>query len=92
MAEVVKKFDFDSRPSGRQKYPWSQWLNGQIWALKSAEDGSADFTIKPASFANNAASYAKRHDNNIKEVKIAVEGDTVYLQAILLPDVEDTEE
>ncbi len=96
MAEVVKKFDFGSRHSGRQKYNWELWMNGQIWALKSGtkEDvaaGKADFDVKPTSFANNAASYGKRHDG-IKTVQIAIEGDTVYVQAMLLPDVDEPED
>ncbi len=85
MAEVVKKYDFTSRRSGRLKYPWAQWMNGQIWALKYGED----FTVKPTNFANNAASYGKRRDH-IKDVNIAIDSEAgiVYVQAVLLPDGE----
>jgi hypothetical protein len=95
MAKVVKEYDFSSRPSGRQKYPWDNWMNGQIWALKhgtkdDVKAGRADFDVKPASFANNAASYGSRHeDKGIKTVNVSIEGDTIYVQAVLMPDVGD---
>lgn len=77
MAETLKKFDFPE-PRSRNKYPWGEWLNGQIWSLKQGED----FEVAPANFASSAKSYVERHDE-IASVNIAVEEGTVVLQAVL---------
>src|SRR5439155_12901445 len=40
----------------RQRYPWSDWLDGQIWELERGRD----FDAKPKTFAQNAHMQAKR--------------------------------
>jgi hypothetical protein len=39
MARVVDQSLFLNGKRGRPaKYPWDEWLNGQVWALKFGED------------------------------------------------------
>lgn len=78
MAETLKKFDFPA-PRSRNKYPWAEWLNGQIWSLKQGED----FHVAPANFASSAKSYADRHNEDVAGLNVAIEDGTVILQAIL---------
>lgn len=99
MARVIEDFEFaNRRSSGKQKYPWAKWMNGQIWVLTSGTPeevaaGEADFAVSAVSFASNATSYGKRHaeNYNIKHTNIEVDGNTLYLQAVLLPEVTSNE-
>ena len=36
MAKVMKRFDFPT--SRRMRYPWDDWLDGQIWELERGKD------------------------------------------------------
>jgi len=78
MAEIVKKYDFPPTRS-RNKYPWTEWLDGRIWALKQGED----FEVNPATFVSSAKSYVERHTDTYDTVNVNVEDNTVVLQAIL---------
>lgn len=78
MAEVVKKYDFPPTRN-RNKYPWSEWLDGRIWALKQGED----FEVNPTNFASSAKSYVERHTNEYAGVNVNIEDNTVVLQAVL---------
>jgi hypothetical protein len=76
MAEVVKKgYDFPE-PRTRNKYPWSEWLDGRVWALKQGED----FTVNPTNFASSAKSWGERHDIT---VRTNIEDGTVFVQAVI---------
>jgi uncharacterized protein YwgA len=49
MATIIEgDYDFD-------KYPWSQWLDGQIWRLSNGDD----FTIKAKTLVGYAKTAAK---------------------------------
>ncbi|HET9132391.1 MAG TPA: hypothetical protein VFO86_15655 [Terriglobia bacterium] len=77
MAETIKKHDFPA-PRSRQKYPWDEWLNGQIWVLRQGED----FEVVPANFASSAKAYGDRHEH-IAAVNTDVKDGEVILQAVL---------
>jgi hypothetical protein len=70
MAKVVNEFDFRVRKS---RYPWAEWLDGQIWKLTNG----TDFDCTPSAFGNAAYRYARRHGMT---VRVCVDGDEVHLQ------------
>jgi hypothetical protein len=69
MAEVLDAFPERERVG---RYPWDDWLNGQIWKLKRGED----FMCKVGSFRNYA--YARAAG---RRLALYIDGDYVYLQA-----------
>ncbi len=39
MAEVLKGFEFPLHPRrAKQKYPWDEWTDGQVWQIVRGED------------------------------------------------------
>lgn len=69
MAEPVEDF-----PQGsRNKYPWKQWRNGQVWKLTRGED----FTLKMADFRSTVYAHATRYG---LRARLHSEGDIIYLQ------------
>jgi hypothetical protein len=59
VARRVKEFPEPVRPS---KYPWGDWLDGQIWELKSGED----FDGKPTNFRSVALAQARNRGGRVK--------------------------
>lgn len=61
MAEKLGEFP----PAGnRRKYPWEDWLNGEIWMLRRGTDFDADVQIW--SVRSAATMYAHRHGLRIR--------------------------
>lgn len=63
----------------RDRYPWTDWLDGQLWELKRGED----FTITTAGFVS-AVHHAARESN--MRVRTKRRGDTVWIQAGVPPN------
>ncbi len=56
MAETLDRWPTDGK--GGARYPWNQWLDGQIWKLTRGED----FMRSPSAVRAAAWSYARyRH-------------------------------
>lgn len=54
MARVIS--EFPGNPAGRPtKYPWKDWLDGQIWELVPGED----FHVSPSGFRSAMARQAR---------------------------------
>jgi len=58
------------------KYPWNEWLDGDMRELAQGED----FTISASQLARSAWAAANRRR---VDVTIRVRGDKVYIQALL---------
>ena len=71
MAEVLDSYDFGAS-AGR--YPWDEWLDGQIRKL---EHGT-DFDVKPTSFLTTAKKQANKAG---KTLKSRTDGNDVVIQA-----------
>jgi len=71
MARVVKKFTRGAVKKG--KYPWDQWMNGQIWRLTQG----VDFHCGPEAFRTNAYQRAARSQT---VCRASVVGNTVEVQ------------
>jgi hypothetical protein len=73
MAQRLEKFP----ASKAQRYPWDQWLNGEVWQLFLGED----FSAKPATLITNARNQAKRRGGQVR-TRIISSGDrtSVVLQ------------
>jgi hypothetical protein len=61
VARRVKEFPEPVRPS---KYPWGDWLDGQIWELKSGED----FDGKPTNFRSVALAQARNRGGRVSRM------------------------
>lgn len=62
---------------GEARYPWDQWLDGQVWELVSGED----FTAKPPTLKANAQLQAKKRNGRVRTRQfLAGERQTVVLQ------------
>ena len=59
MARRVKAFPELARPT---KYPWGDWLDGEVWELKSGED----FDGKPANFRSVALAQARNRGGRVR--------------------------
>ena len=53
MATKLKEFTFGTL--GKTKYPWAEWLNGEIWKLEQG----VDFDVSPTSIRQQASKAAK---------------------------------
>lgn len=72
MATKVKQMP---RPaSGRRRYPWDEWLNGEAWKLRRG----VDFESEIYNFRNLAHLTARRRGLRVQTV---IDGDTIYVQA-----------
>ena len=66
MAEVVTGYKF----SGKRKFPWELWLNGQQWRLsqgtrEQVRRGERDFSSDAATFRSSALNFAWRNNMNV---------------------------
>lgn len=71
MAEVVSAFP---KTAVGSKYPWSEWMNGQVWKLTKG----IDFNCTVESFTTGCHYAAKVSG---KRAKTRRDGDTVYVCA-----------
>ena len=60
MARTLEQFP--SPTSGRRRYPWDQWMDGQIWLLVPDED----FTAKPTTIRTMATQQAIRRGGRVR--------------------------
>ena len=44
------------------RYPWTEWLDGNVWQLFKGED----FAAKPATIISNARGQAKRRGGSLR--------------------------
>ena len=65
----------DKRTTRATKYPWDQWLNGDLWELTQGED----FTVSTTSMTSAATLYAMRRGIKVNTTQ---RGRHVYVQAI----------
>lgn len=80
MAETVNEFPVVGRKR-TTKYPWSEWLDGQVWRLEKGDNG--DFNCSTKSFRLSAYQAAKK--NNVKVRTVCVEEDdktVIYLESV----------
>lgn len=69
MAQVLSEFDFKGRRTGgHEKYPWSEWFDGQIWQLSPATEAQpeGDFPGLADDFRTTCYSAAKRRKVSIR--------------------------
>lgn len=71
MAKRVTNYKFNTRQS---EYPWSQWLNGQTWALTKGKD----FKCGMPSMRQMCHAAARREG---KRVATQIDGDNLVIQA-----------
>ena len=71
MAEVLDSYDFGAA-TGR--YPWDEWLDGQIRRLV----GGTDFEVKATSLITSAKKQANKRG---KGLNVRTDGNDVVLQA-----------
>lgn len=60
--------------SSSAKYPWNEWLDGQIWSLVQG----TDFTGPPNNMRNAASAAAKVRG---LKIRTSVQENTVFVQA-----------
>ncbi len=60
----------------KAKYPWTEWFDGDAWELTRGED------FDPVSEQFGRSVYAVAQRRHIR-VRVSVQGDKVYLQAML---------
>jgi hypothetical protein len=73
MAEVTT--DKPGRIGRPCKYPWNEWLDGQVWKLVQG----TDFDTAPEAFRDTARHYAIRHGLKFGS---CIKGNRVIIQAI----------
>jgi hypothetical protein len=73
MAKNLKSYEFASG-GGRQKYPWEQWFNGDIWELTDGDDFQCNIATMRMQTHKQAKARGLR-------VKTAVDGGRFILQA-----------
>lgn len=76
MAEVVDRMP-DSDLDARRKYDWETYMDGRCWCLERGVDFRPD--LQPSAVRQAARQYATR---NSIELRTAVRGDKVFLQAM----------
>lgn len=59
MARTLEEFP---APTGQQRYPWDQWLDGRVWELTQG----TDFAAKPSTFRTNAQLQASKRGGTAK--------------------------
>lgn len=78
MARKLKNFSFTKNESERVnrkiRYPWDQWLDGDVWELTPGKD----FTISVASFRSGAFYNAKIRGMKIRTAR---KDDKLIIQA-----------
>jgi hypothetical protein len=73
MARTLKRFDFPERHAANSRYPWDQWLDGQIWQITRGED----FDISTESMRVRLYPAAKARGGSIRT---NVKGSTITFQ------------
>jgi hypothetical protein len=71
MATVDPDFVFTN---GNTRYPWHQWLDGQVWVLKKGED----YDIQTLSM--RVQCHARAEKRGLK-ARVRASGDTIWVQA-----------
>lgn len=71
MAEVLDSYDFATNAS---RYPWDEWMDGQIRKLV----GGKDFQVKTTSLITSAKKAAAKRG---KGLNVRTDGNDVVLQA-----------
>ena len=56
--------------AGTRRYPWDEWLNGEVWQLFKGED----YTSKTATILSNARIQAKRLGGSVRTRTLTDEG------------------
>jgi len=63
MAEKLEEYEFkNQRSTGKGKYPWDQWLDGDVWQLTHGED----FTTEVANFRSWAYHNARKRGGTLR--------------------------
>lgn len=62
MAQKLEEFDFTASRGGAQKYPWKDWMNGEIYRVTEGED----FEVAARNFRTSLFNAAKRHDLKVR--------------------------
>jgi hypothetical protein len=75
MARKVEQFP---AAADQSKYPWEDWLDGDIWELTQGKD----FKGRATTFRSNARSQAKRRGGKLRARILRSEGniERIYLQ------------
>lgn len=55
MAKTLTAFPDEDESQKRGRYPWNEWLNGEVWELRrgtraQVESGDADYAVTTKSF------------------------------------------
>lgn len=59
---MPKTLDKFPAAGGQARYPWDEWLNGQVWELRQGED----YNAKSATFLQNARSQGDKRGGRIR--------------------------
>jgi hypothetical protein len=62
MAHILDSFPDDLSRGGKQKYPWDDWLNGQVWQLNKG----VDYSSTPAEFRSQVYTAARKHKVSVR--------------------------
>ncbi len=67
-----------------RRYPWEQWLNGEVWQLSAGED----FTSKPGTVVQSARARARRMGGGLRTRLLHEDGnvESVVLQFVARPE------
>lgn len=67
------------RPTSTSRYPWEQWLDGNVWQLFKGED----YTARDETLLSNARTQARRRSGKVRTRKLVEAGKaSVVLQFI----------
>lgn len=76
MGQRVEEFPKGAgRGSGGGKYPWGEWFDGSIWALKAGED--FDISVKGI-----RQQFATRASNKGLSLRSSLVDDVLYVQVL----------
>jgi hypothetical protein len=65
MAEQLANFDFP-----KKKYPWEEWLDGNIWRIKKGEDYDIDTENMRIMICNKGRGVGKKIESTIEDDSI----------------------
>jgi hypothetical protein len=68
MARTLESFP--PSPTQARRYPWGEYMDGQVWLLIHGED----FTAKPSTFRTMATQQATRRGGRVR-IRTVKEGD-----------------
>ena len=75
MAHVLDSFPEDGFHRGREKYPWDEWFDGQVWQLNRG----IDFPSTPGEFRSQVYVAARRRDLMVRTA--VLDGNILIIQA-----------